>query len=394
MKNGNYSSEILRADWRGGWLFVVALLTGGGILYGSGPQPGDRNPGVIYTHQVVKEVPWSIHIVKVDRHQKGLRLLAGMGQGTELGVAVISDQIRSFPAEAGKPLAAINGDFFYNTPTKKGDPEGVQIFRGELISGPLSSRSCIWIDRVGTPHMTNVSSGFMVTWPDGSTSRFGLNEERDTDTVVLYTSAVGESTRCYYGLELVVEVATNSCSLPLRAGKTFTGRVRQVNAAGNSPLTKNTVVLSIGPSIAARYRSIQTNAPIRFTTMTIPDLTEAETAIGGGPALVRNGKPLRFSTFATRHPRSAVGWNQDYYYFIEVDGRQEDSIGMSFPELATYMSELGCTDALNLDGGGSATLWVYGSVVNSPSQGHERPSANCLVVVQDPQPTVASDRKP
>ena len=55
---------------------------------------------------------------------------------------------------------------------------------------------------------------------------------------------------------------------------------------------------------------------------------------------------------------------------------------MSFSELAAYMIKLGCEQALNLDGGGSATLWVCGNVMNSPSEGHERPGANALVLVQ------------
>ncbi|MEW6161163.1 MAG: phosphodiester glycosidase family protein, partial [Verrucomicrobiota bacterium] len=43
---------------------------------------------------------------------------------------------------------------------------------------------------------------------------------------------------------------------------------------------------------------------------------------------------------------------------------------------------LGCDEAMNLDGGGSAVCWVYGQVMNSPSEGRERGMANGLVVVQ------------
>jgi exopolysaccharide biosynthesis protein len=46
------------------------------------------------------------------------------------------------------------------------------------------------------------------------------------------------------------------------------------------------------------------------------------------------------------------------------------------------MVKLGCENAINLDGGGSATLWVSGNVMNSPSEGQERPGANALVVLQ------------
>jgi exopolysaccharide biosynthesis protein len=46
------------------------------------------------------------------------------------------------------------------------------------------------------------------------------------------------------------------------------------------------------------------------------------------------------------------------------------------------MLKLGCEQAMNLDGGGSATLWALGMVRSSPSEGQERPSPNGLVVVR------------
>ena len=71
-------------------------------------------------------------------------------------------------------------------------------------------------------------------------------------------------------------------------------------------------------------------------------------------------------------------------------GRQLDlSLGMTFTQLAEYMLDLGCDQAMNLDGGGSATLWAFGSVKNSPSEGQERAAPNALVVVR-PNPTTAS----
>jgi exopolysaccharide biosynthesis protein len=88
-----------------------------------------------------------------------------------------------------------------------------------------------------------------------------------------------------------------------------------------------------------------------------------------------------------RHPRTALGWNKDYLFMVEVDGRQSNlSVGMTFPELAAYLVKLGCVQAMNLDGGGSATLWALGAVRNSPSEGDERPSANALVLVKKKQP--------
>jgi exopolysaccharide biosynthesis protein len=84
-----------------------------------------------------------------------------------------------------------------------------------------------------------------------------------------------------------------------------------------------------------------------------------------------------------RAPRTAIGWNKDSIYLVVVDGRQRSlSVGMSLPELADYMAHLGCEEAMNLDGGGSTTFWIYGSVQNSPSEGKERPAANALLLMR------------
>ena len=53
---------------------------------------------------------------------------------------------------------------------------------------------------------------------------------------------------------------------------------------------------------------------------------------------------------------------------------------MSLAELATHLLRMGCTDALNLDGGGSSTLWARGQVMNTPCEGSERPMGNALLI--------------
>jgi exopolysaccharide biosynthesis protein len=84
-----------------------------------------------------------------------------------------------------------------------------------------------------------------------------------------------------------------------------------------------------------------------------------------------------------RHPRAAIGWNQNWYFLVEVDGRQRGlSVGMTLDELSSFMMSLGCEEAMNCDGGGSATLWFEGEVRNSPCDRAEREIANSLVIAK------------
>ena len=89
-----------------------------------------------------------------------------------------------------------------------------------------------------------------------------------------------------------------------------------------------------------------------------------------------------------RHPRTAIGIKADgKIILLTVDGRQANSAGMSLPELTSTMRWLGCVSALNLDGGGSTTLWVADKgVINYPSDNKkwdhegERKVANVVIL--------------
>jgi len=98
----------------------------------------------------------------------------------------------------------------------------------------------------------------------------------------------------------------------------------------------------------------------------------------------------------TPHPRSAIGLSEDGQTLILmlVDGRQPDvSEGATLPELATFLREYGATTAMNLDGGGSASLAILMSdgqamLLNTPVNYHEvnveRPIANHLGIYAKP----------
>ena len=336
-----------------------------------------------YTNEVIDEIPWSIHVVKLDRTSRDFEFGTTLGQGTVFGMGTVSEQLKALPRELGQPVAAINGDFYDKSEKYPGRPRDLQICGGEVVSSP-AGHTCFWIAPDGTPQMTNVYSRFRVNWPDGKRTPMGLNQAREDDAAVLFTSAIGGSTRTFGGMELILEGETNSSCRPLHIGQVLKARVKSVHTTGDTRLTHETMVLSLGPNLISRLAPPRTGETLSLALETMPDLSGVTVAIGGGPALVREGKPMRWSGFMhMRHPRTALGWNKDSIFLVEVDGRQSNiSLGMTFPELADFLIKVGCSDAMNLDGGGSATLWALGSVRNSPSEGEERPSANALVVLR------------
>ena len=102
---------------------------------------------------------------------------------------------------------------------------------------------------------------------------------------------------------------------------------------------------------------------------------DVKEALHAGPVLVKNGEifvsveqEVFFnSPVSGVQPRSAVGYTEDdFLILLVVDGRQANSRGVYLEELAIIMRDLGCIEALNLDGGGSSVLLVNGSLINRP----------------------------
>ena len=205
-----------------------------------------------------------------------------------------------------------------------------------------------------------------VVFADGRDLRIGLNEVRPEDGAVLYSPVLGPSTRTPGGIEYELE-PIDPKNLPLKIGRDFQARVVEVLAGGDHPLKEGRLILSLGPKVTSLAEQLQPGRTVQLRLDASVDLSGVQVAIGGGPVLIQNGKVKQWKGEQPRHPRTAIGFNDDNYFLVVVDGRQKGlSVGMSFPELADLMKQLGCTQALNLDGGGSSTLWLDG-------QDHEQP---------------------
>ena len=107
-----------------------------------------------------------------------------------------------------------------------------------------------------------------------------------------------------------------------------------------------------------------------------------------GPNLLSGGNPipdfkgLTSNYLRNLQPRCAVGMIEPYhYFFVVVDGRAPDySQGVTMEELSVIMYDLGCVEAYNLDGGGSATMVFMGKLINRPQgREHERKIADAII---------------
>jgi len=365
-------------------LLCWLLLCLGGLVYAQAPSFPLLYPGLQY--QVVREgdQPWAIFVLKVKRDHPEYHLVSTLAQEHIFGLATVVEQAKSVPAELGTPIAAVNGDWFeLPAGPYQGDLINLFIHRGQLVSLPTVG-DAFWIDPKGQPQLAHVTTDLQVTWPDGTHTALGLDGPRKDETAVLYTPVLGPSTHAIGGRELVLERDGDSPWLPLKIGQRLTARVRAVREQGDTPLTPEIMVLSLGPQLLPSLPKINAGDRLELTVSSTPDLSEVELAIGGKPIILTDGKIPDFGPGEQpRHPRTAIGWNSTDFFFIVVDGRRTAwSAGMTIPELAALAQRLGCTNAINLDGGGSSTLWLNDAVMNLPSDGKPRSVGNALVLVK------------
>ena len=120
----------------------------------------------------------------------------------------------------------------------------------------------------------------------------------------------------------------------------------------------------------------QPEEPVDSFDFSKAETWEVDDAIHAGPVLMHDGK-IRVtsneevffgSTIPDIHPRTAAGYrNSGELVLLVVDGRQVDSRGVDLQELAILMRDLGCVEAINLDGGGSSAMVVDGKLLNRPA---------------------------
>jgi exopolysaccharide biosynthesis protein len=285
----------------------------------------------------------------------------------------IGTETTSSIAKRHRAVAAINAGFFrLDTSQFVGDPVGLFMIDGDLMSEPANERIQLIINN--RPSETDV----LITRSVVSQSLrlgnktlviTGVNRERKTDDLVMYTPRFGKTTLTGgEGIELVI-VRGNIFSINL--------------GVGNSAIPANGYVVSASGSMRDAIEPIARKAAavalirdwLNLPPGFLKDRAKLD-VVTGVPQLIKNGRiditweqeKSSKAFVETRHPRTAVAKLKDgKFLMLTADGRSETSAGIDLYDLAAYLLELGAVDAMNLDGGGSTTMFLDGKVVNRPS---------------------------
>lgn len=307
-----------------------------------------------------------------------------------MDMAIGTEKTSSIATRHGA-FAAINAGFFrLDTSIFAGDSVGVLIINDALLSESLNSRTALVINSGN--ERTSAAIGhldikLLVMVDNQQFSIHGVNRERKQKEGIVYTPAFGRTTLTSpNGTEVVVKG----------------NRITEIHAGkGSTLIPTDGFVLSMeegfNPTLLLKM------LPIKKRTQLIKHFSfagegnnrfHAEDVVAGVPLLIKDGKigitweqeKASKSFVETRHPRTAVAKMKDgKFLMMTVDGRQPGvSVGMNLNELAEYLLGLGAVDAMNLDGGGSTTMFLDGKVVNKPSdkEGERKVSDAILVTLR------------
>jgi hypothetical protein len=279
-------------------------------------------------------------------------------------------------------VAAVNGTYFAYT----GKPLGTLLVDKELVATPIYDRTALIITDDRRAVIDNILIDcYFKTAGNVRYNINGVNQGRKSEAIVLYTPAWGEKTGTdNSGVELILS-----------------GSVVKEIRLGNSPIPPDGYVLSLsGPASQFINDNVKAGDKLDVHIKIIPytsQLTSVLHMISGGPRLVKEGvvyvskQEERFKSDIARGraARTAVGITKEgKLLLVTVDGlprlkenrNDRSSIGTTLEDLAEMLIGLGAVEAMNLDGGGSTTMWIDGRVVNRPVNGYEQSVSNAIVV--------------
>lgn len=317
--------------------------------------------------RTIENLPVKINLLRLDLTKVRLDVIHALDSA--IGTETVSSMAKRHGA-----IAAVNAGFFrLDKSIFAGDAAGVLMIDNSLLSESLNNRTALEIINLKDKTLVFIEkvNADAKIFVNKDSYTVGINRERKDDDIVIFTDFFNRTTLTDFdGVEFIVKK----------------NKIRQVfDKKGSSEIPSDGFVISasgkkreeflrllkIGMKVTRGFSnsiSLDGSTPNMFGP--------SEDVVGGVPQLIKNGKieitweqeKSSKSFVETRHPRTAVAKLKDgKFLMITVDGRSEQSAGINLQNLAEILLELGAADAMNLDGGGSTTMFLNGKIVNQPS---------------------------
>ena len=304
------------------------------------------------------------------------------------GRSTIETVTSNLEKEGYRVHAGVNADFFsYST----GLPLGMLINDG-IIDSSCTTENAVAFYEDGTAYIGTPSFSASMAIGENTYKIDHVNKLRQPYGIYLLTERFSASTRTTTpGYDVVIRPAENSM---FSLGNTVIATVEDVFPSESAvAIPEGCWILTVDNNAEQSYKDILTSLVVGDVieiTATVSDesFMTARYAVGGGDIIIKDGNIIQSHDTANA-PRTALGIKADGTIILyTLDGRQASfSVGASVTTVAKRLLELGCVNAINLDGGGSTALSVSyagaekSTLINSPSDGKPRPCANYILLV-------------
>ncbi len=367
-------------------------------------------PGLTHTHLrfINGSRVFQAYILKLDTKAEGAeRMLPRVEIGNDQAPLAerISELGKRHTNDQYQYLAGINGDFFIVSAFAAQHPLGNSILGypnmtcaiGGKLAAPdmidiISRENALIMDYNGGAWIDATDMSYNVLSADGKTvvGATACNYPRVGAQLMIYNSYMGETTGTDgSGRELVLRPAVSGQRWTINRPMDFVvdGTWRQ---GGSTAIPADGIVLSCGDGYANEFiDNLKDGDAVKIEIgMSLPafgDLRPDVRDVCGGDVRILNCNNVTTSanrwinTPSAQYGRSLCGYSQDRRYIVlcAVDAGVPNSSGVSYYEAADLMRYLGCYDALDLDGGGSTTMWsAHAGILNVLRDGSERAVGN------------------
>lgn len=355
------------------------------IVRGTEPAPADQI-------NTTTRGPWVVNVLTIDPDEAKGYVKATYGPDLAK-VEKTTDLVRGAGA-----LAGVNASFFTFTASVQypGDPVGLGIFDGKLLSEPLtdpaeanfvidakSNKALMghlsWTGTVRNKETDAELPLEFVNHPPVVPAACSLLIDQTACTapgdVVLFTPEFAAATPSGAGIEIVLD--KRGCVV-----RTATQRGTTLNAGQTSLQATGQDTVTLFQTLAGGC--VDTSLAVKDEKGHKVALRDSLYGVTGRYRLVEDGNivvPAGTGSFFDRNPRTIAGTTKDGKIVLAtIDGRQTTSVGTTMNETTAVAKALDLRDAINLDGGGSTAMAVNGALVNHPA-GAERPVGDALVYI-------------
>ena len=321
----------------------------------------------------------------------------------------LTGMAQQLESQGKRVVSGLNGDWYV---LSTGAPTGLVVTDGVVrATGYYSSTWAIGFYDDGTAFIAQNGLSMSVTLGGAALNLSGgINKVRKMTSsdgsggLTLLTSDFADTTKnSEAGVDVIltpVEDESGTYSTEPRIGRQTQYVVEQVlESTGSIAIPEGKAVLTLNAKdnadTLAKLRALVPGDTVTLSiTSTDARWNDVDQALGGVAKLVTNGQAAS-GLDASRTAWPAIGIKADgTLVFYALDGKQPGlSVGATQTQVAQRLIELGCVEAICMDGGGSTTIGVTypdGSsmeVVNSPSDGSQRANSTAIFLTTELQPT-------